>query len=401
MRLGDSKLLSRYRALLANRKAAVPVHPHHYVAALGNHPADVFALLRFAGATSPEGRQAYFAIERLITTLKTGRRWRRRKCRAHFAKHGPGPKNTTDGANTAHKGKAANVPAGWQALGRNRSCLLPAAQKALIRLAAGLHSLTAFRENKKKPGFSYSLLGYHHGVLARLGSAQSRKRLLALCRAGPRTAAGWVAAERALALGISGSRKCVAKLAANGLAVRARGVLRPYKRRLMQTAARVSAGSTTHSKTGSAPSSAGRSTRRGATGKPAKWSAGWTALLLDWNKNERNFALHHFSRTRPPGACRAVAQAISKATCAAAADGLLALSALGKRCRRVLRRLVRRKNARACVRGTAFEVLSMQGDPALSRLRVNLESISDARVRKRLRVYLKRARQIKKALFGP
>lgn len=316
LRLGDRKLLRHYRRSLARRNSAVPVNPHHYVAGLGGSPADIPALIRFAGASSPEGRAAYNALDRLIDHLSRLRKAQRRR-----------------------------------------------AEMTLIR---GLSRLTRSRENRRSISFSYSLLARHHAVLARLRLLSSKNRLPQLMTWGPRTATAWVAVERGLAQKSPAARKHLAKLAAQSVRYFAPGVLRKYKRRLI-----IRAGQTL-----------------------GKKSAGWTALLLDRNANERHLALYHFARARPPGACAAVTGAIAHASSDAVHDGLVALTVLGNRCRPALENLARDARQRPCVRGTAAEVLAMMRAPSVPKILARLERVPDRRTRRRLRPYVQRARQI-------
>jgi hypothetical protein len=187
LRLGDKKLLGHYRRYLARSSASVPVNPHHYVDGLGGSTADIPALVRFAGATSPEGRAAYNALDRLIDGFPRLRKAQRRR-----------------------------------------------AEMAIIR---GLNRRTRGRENRRSRSFSYSLLARHHAVLARLRLLSSRKRLPKLMTWGPHTATAWVAVERGLAMGLPSARKHLATLAAQSVRFFAPGVLRKYKRRLIKRAA--------------------------------------------------------------------------------------------------------------------------------------------------------------------
>jgi len=316
LRLGDKKLLRYYRRYLATSGAAVPVHPHHYVDGLGGSTADIAALVRFAGATSPEGRAAYDALDRLIDGLPRLRKAQRRR-----------------------------------------------AEMAIIR---GLDRLTRSRENRRRISFSYSLLARHHAVLARLRLLSSRSRLVKLMAWGPRTATAWVAVERGLALGFPPARNHLASLTAQSVRLFAPGVLRKYKRRLIVRAAQT----------------------LGSKG------AEWTALLLDRNANERNLALYHFARARPPGACAVITGAVTHASQDAVHDGLVALTVLGNRCRPQLEKLAREAAQRPCVRGTAAEVLAMMRAPSLPGILRQLERVSDLQTRRRLRPYVSRARQI-------
>jgi hypothetical protein len=317
MRLGDGPLLRAMRRKLGRRNAAVPVNPEKYVAGLGAHVDDIPALIRFAGASSPEGRMAYDAIDRLIAMLK---------------------------------GKAA---------GSINS-------RAMRRLAVGLSKLTAYRENRARRTFSYSLLSRHHASLAALGVAGSKRRLLALIRSRAGTASSWVAAERALKLGLPGAKRAVAALMARGIRTRGRGVLRKYKRRLIMRAAAVM----------------------------GRGHAGWTAMLMDWNVNERNLALYHFARVKPPGACRVVASVVNLATRDGVHDGLVALSLLGTRCRPEVEKLARNRKTRPEIRGTALEVLAMMRAPAVAAIARAMENEPNLYKRRRLRVYARRALQI-------
>ncbi len=316
MRLGDKKLLRHYRRSMARPGSAVPVNPQHYVAGLGSSTSDIPALIRFAGATSPEGRAAYDALERLVD----------------------------------HLGRLPRAP-------RRR------AEMALVR---GLSRLTRHRENRRSRSFSYSLLARHHALLARLRLLSSKNRLPQLMTWGPRTATAWVAVERGLAQKVGLTHKHLAKLAAQSVRYFAPGVLRKYKRRLIARAAR--AGGNKH--------------------------AGWTALLLDRNANERHLALYHFARAKPPGACAVVAGSIGRASQDAVHDGLVALTVLGKRCRPVLEQLAADARRRPCVRGTAVEVLAMMRAPTVPKLLALLRRVVNRRTRRRLRPYVQRARQI-------
>jgi len=237
------------------------------------------------------------------------------------------------------------------------------AEMAIIR---GLSRLTRHRENRRSVSFSYSLVARHHAVLARLRLLSSRSRLPKLMTWGPRTATAWVAVERGLALKMPAARKHLATLAAQSVRRFAPGVLRKYKRRLIRRAAK-------------------------ALGRK---DAGWTALLLDRNVNERTLALYHFARARPPGACAVVTGAIAHASSDAVHDGLVALTVLGNRCRSYLEKLARDAQQRPCVRGTAAEVLAMMRAPSLGKILRRLEVVSDRRSRRRLRPYVSRARQI-------
>lgn len=316
LRLGDAKLLRYFRRYLGRRGNAVPVNPHHYVAGLGDSPADIPALVRFAGATSPEGRAAYNGLDRLIDRLARLRARRRRQ-----------------------------------------------AEMAIIR---GLQRITRYRENRRSRSFSYSLLARHHAVLARLRLLSSLQRLPRLMAWGPRTATAWVAVERGLFLKLPAAPKHLATLARQSVPLFAPGVLRKYKRRLIVRAAKT----------------LGRK------------HAGWTALLLDRNVNERTLALYHFARAKPPGACAVVTGALGRASTDAVHDGLLALTVLGSRCRPQLEKLARSARQRPCVRGTAAEVLAMMRAPSTVRILRRLERVKDRRTRRRLRPYVQRARQI-------
>jgi hypothetical protein len=120
-------VLRHYRRYLASGGSSVPVNPHHYVAGLGGSTADIPALVRFAGASSPEGRAAYNALDRLIDAFPRLSMAERRR-----------------------------------------------AEMAIVR---GLSRLTRYRENRRRRSFSYSLLARHHAVLARLRAPTLNKIL--------------------------------------------------------------------------------------------------------------------------------------------------------------------------------------------------------------------------------
>jgi hypothetical protein len=178
MRNVDAPLLRQMRRELSRRHRAIPVNSEYYVGGLGDHPDDVPALTRFAGAPSPEGRAAYDAIDRLAARLTN-----------------------------------------------------PSA------LVAGLKKLTAQRENRRSLSFSYSLLARHHAALARLGVDAARRRLLELIQKDPRTASPWVAASHALQLGLAGVEVRVSALLARGIRVSVKGSVRQFKRRAIEQAA--------------------------------------------------------------------------------------------------------------------------------------------------------------------
>lgn len=239
-------------------------------------------------------------------------------------------------------------------------------RRAFRRLVVGLSKLTAYRENRARRTFSYSLLSRHHASLAALGVAGSKRRLLALIRSRAGTASSWVAAERALKLGLPGAKPLASALMARGIRAYGRGALRKYKRKLIVRAAAVM----------------------------GRGHAGWTAMLLDWNANERILALYHFARVKPPGACRVIAAAVNRATRDGVHDGLVALTLLGSRCRPEMERLARDRGRRVEIRGTALEVLAMMRAPTVAAIARAMEQEPDRRLRTRLRVYARRARQI-------
>jgi hypothetical protein len=185
MRLGDKPLLAAMQRKLGTRNAAVPVHPHHVVAGLGGSAADIPALLRFAGAGLPEGREAFDAIGRLIPKLSSGDRG---------------------------------------------------------RLRAGLAKLSAYRR-KRRQG---SQAARHFGALARLGDASASKELLALARGPVRWPSSWVAAKLALEAQLSGAAKVATQLLRKGKLWRARGNSRQYKRQLIEGFARSARGGAKH-----------------------------------------------------------------------------------------------------------------------------------------------------------
>jgi len=175
LRLGDASLAKKLRKELGERDRAVPAYPEHFVDALGDHPDDVPAMVRFAGAPSPEGWAAYEAIDRYARTLAEAR-----------------------------TSKAKN---------------LAALEKGATALLEGLNDLTSFRDHGTKDqaghtGFMYSprLQVRHHASLARLGEASSRKKLLELVDGPDDHASAWIAAEHALDLALPGAAEKAEKL---------------------------------------------------------------------------------------------------------------------------------------------------------------------------------------------
>lgn len=152
MELGDEKQRAFMRKALAQRNGIVPAWPDHYVGALGTHPDDVQALLRFASSTSPEARRAYDAIDRLSTLMKA-------------------------------KSKQ------------------PAWRNAKVGLISGLRKLTSYRENREHVQFEARQLARHHISLYRLGDNQAQKRLIELTSEPTSSVIPWLAADIGLEMG--------------------------------------------------------------------------------------------------------------------------------------------------------------------------------------------------------
>ncbi|NMC72196.1 MAG: hypothetical protein GYA57_19355 [Myxococcales bacterium] len=178
VRLGDPALLADTRRRLGTPDTAVPARPEFYVAALGDDPADIPALVRMASSTSPEARAAYQSILRFAGWLDAEER-------------------------AAPEGSAGDA--------RRRE--LARAREEIVRR---LRELTGYREDRQHVQFEALQLALHHAALATLGDESSRRRLVELIGDDVQTVIPWVAAEHALSLGLPGAREATAKMVVRG-----------------------------------------------------------------------------------------------------------------------------------------------------------------------------------------
>ncbi|MBN1774605.1 MAG: hypothetical protein JXB32_25315 [Deltaproteobacteria bacterium] len=248
-----------------------------------------------------------------------------------------------------------DVPEG--AAGERRTRELDTARKDLV---ARLSELTEYREDREHVQFEARQLALHHAALATLGDEDSRRRLVELIDDDVETVIPWLAAQYAVRLDLPEARDKLAKMVVRG--TRAGVPLDLWETR----AAFVDA---------VAP-------RLGAD------DASWSVLLLDTNLHARRRTLGRLARLRPPGACAAVADAVSGADDEAIEDAVLALSVLGSACRCRLETLACDGTAPERARLVSVEVLAMMRAPGVRRLIDLLWPITD------LHAYLERARQI-------
>jgi hypothetical protein len=315
LRLGDGTLAKKLRKELGERDRAVPAYPEHFVDALGDHPDDVPALVRFAGAPSPEGWAAYEAIDRYARTLEEAR---------------------------ASKSKD-----------------LAALEKGATALVKGLRNLTAFRDHGSTDdaghtGFMFSprLQVRHHASLARLGDAESGKKLLALVDGPTDHASAWIAAEHALALGLVGAPDKVAKLMLEATKPSMSTEIWEARIHLVDRAAKVMGGHDPR----------------------------WVTMIFDTHPTVQQHAIELFVRGKPAGACKVAVAALANLPSQTAGtylggshdrtlrDGLLALTFAKTSCAPELRSVVMDTSLPRLTRGLSLQVLAMLRDPSLEEL---------------------------------